>query len=302
MAKWCRWAPSSAPRHTRIEIIDKIHNGSIGRAYFANTWYTNVRKSIGVGKGVPVPATLDWDLFQGPAPRQAYKDNVQPYNWHWFKTWGTGETLNNGTHEVDVARWALNVAYPKTVTATAGRFHFKDDWQFYDTMVTSFDYGDSMLSWDGKCCNGMKLYGRDRGVCVMGTTGSVIVDRDGYEVYDLKGNKTSEFKMPQTTSSADTIGADSMTDLHFANFIAAIRTGEKPRQPIAQGNVAVTLMQLSNIAWEVGRELRIDATDGKVLDDAAAMKYWGRDYEPGWAPSPLARMLSRAGLSFRCNL
>jgi predicted dehydrogenase len=84
--------------HT-IEIVDKIHNGLIGRAYFGKAWYSNVRKSIGVGKVVPVPAQLDWELFQGPAPRQAYKDNVQPYNWHWFKTWGTGESLNNGTHE-----------------------------------------------------------------------------------------------------------------------------------------------------------------------------------------------------------
>jgi predicted dehydrogenase len=269
--------------HT-IEIVDKIHNGSIGRAYFAKTWYGNMRKSIGTGKPAAVPATLDWDLFQGPAPREAYRDNVQPYNWHWFKTWGTGESLNNGTHEVDVARWALDVAYPQSVTSTAGRYHFKDDWQFYDTMVTSFAYEDKMLSWDGRCCNNMKLYGRDRGVCVMGTTGSVIVDRDGYEVYDLKGNKTSEFKMPHTTSSADTIGADSMTDLHFGNFIAAMQTGEKLRQPVAQGNVAVTLMQLSNIAWEVNRELKTDPATGKVMGDPEAMKYWDRKYEPGWAP------------------
>ena len=92
--------------HT-IEIVKKIHDGLIGRAYYAKCWYTNARKSIGVGKGAPVPATLDWDLWQGPAPRQPYKDNVQPYNWHWFHIWGTGETLNNGTHEVDVCRWAL---------------------------------------------------------------------------------------------------------------------------------------------------------------------------------------------------
>jgi predicted dehydrogenase len=269
--------------HT-IEIVDKIHNGSIGRAYFAKTWYSNMRKSIGVGKPAPVPATLDWDLFQGPAPREAYRDNVQPYNWHWFKTWGTGESLNNGTHEVDVARWALDVGYPQSVTSTAGRYQFKDDWQFYDSMVTSFAYDDKMLSWEGKCCNNMKYYGRDRGVCVMGTTGSVVVDRDGYEIYDLKGNKTSEYKTPHTTSSADTVGADSMTDLHFGNFIAAIQTGEKLRQPVAQGNVAVTLMQLSNIAWEVNRELKTDPATGKVIGDAEAMKYWDRKYEPGWAP------------------
>jgi predicted dehydrogenase len=55
--------------HT-IEIVNKIHSGLIGRAYFAKCWYDNTRKSIGVGKPVPVPATLDWDLWQGPAPRQ----------------------------------------------------------------------------------------------------------------------------------------------------------------------------------------------------------------------------------------
>jgi hypothetical protein len=74
--------------------VDKIHNGLIGRAYFAKAWYTNQRKSIGFGKPAPVPSTLDWDLWQGPAPRRPYTDNIQPYNWHWFKFYGTGETLN----------------------------------------------------------------------------------------------------------------------------------------------------------------------------------------------------------------
>src|ERR1022692_4736881 len=53
--------------HT-IEVVDKIGNGLIGRAYYAKAWYSNTRKSIGVGKVVPVPAELDWDLWQGPAP------------------------------------------------------------------------------------------------------------------------------------------------------------------------------------------------------------------------------------------
>jgi predicted dehydrogenase len=270
--------------HT-IEIVDKIHNGAIGRAYFAKAWYSNVRKSIGTGKEAPVPAQLDWDLWQGPAPRVAYRDNVQPYNWHWFKTWGTGETLNNGTHEVDVCRWALGVDFPHRITASGGRYQFKDDWQYYDTLMTSFDYDDKMISWECKCCNGMKYYGRDRGSTIVGTTGSVLVDRDGYEVYDLKGNKTSEFKTnKEKTSSSDLTGRDSMTDLHFANFIAAIRKGEKLNAPIAVGNVAVTMLQLSNVAWEVNRELCLDAKDGKIQDDAHAMKYWGREYEKGWAP------------------
>jgi predicted dehydrogenase len=271
--------------HT-IEIVERIHADLIGRPYFAKAWYSNVRKSIGVGKEVAVPAQLNWDLWQGPAPRRAYRDDVHPYNWHWFRIYGTGEALNNGTHEIDVCRWAMGVEYPKRVTSSGGRYHFKDDWEFYDTLITSFAYEDAMMSWEGKSCEGMKYYGRDRGSTIMGTNGTVLVDRDGYEIYDLKGNKTSEFKVKASgaTSSADTIGADSMTDLHFANFIAGIRKGEKLNAPIEVGNVAVTMLQLSNIAWEVKRELHLDTRDGRIQADPEAMNMWGREYESGWAP------------------
>jgi hypothetical protein len=75
-----------------------------------------------------------------------------------------------------------------------------------------------------------------------------------------------------------------MTDLHFANLIAGIRQGEKLHSPIAVGNVAVTMLQLSNIAWETGRELHLDTADGKIQNDDEAMKMWGRTYEKGWEP------------------
>jgi predicted dehydrogenase len=267
-----------------IDVINQIHNGLVGRAYSAKAWYSNTRKSIGIGKVAPVPSTLDWDLWQGPAPRQTFKDNVQPYNWHWFKTWGTGEALNNGTHEIDVCRWALGVNLPNRVTASGGRYQFKDDWQFYDTLDTSFEYDDKLISWVNKSCSGMKLYNRDRGVVIVGTTGSIVLDTGGYEIYDLKGNKTSEHLVGKAADSSDITGADSMTDKHFANFIAAIRTGERLTQPVESGNISVTMLQLSNIAWEVQRELRLDATTGHILNDHDAMKFWDREYEKGWAP------------------
>jgi predicted dehydrogenase len=269
---------------TIIEAIDKIHNGLIGTPYFAKAWYVNTRKSIGIGKEVQVPATLDWDLWQGPAPRRPYHDNYHPYNWHWFKQWGTGETLNNGTHEIDVCRWALDVDLPHRITASGGRYHFKDDWQFYDTLVTSYEYPDKAISWEGRCCEGMKVYDRSRGSVIMGTTGSIILDPGGYEVYNLKGDKTSEVKTESAHESSDLVGSDSMTVLHFANFIAAIKKGEKLHSPVSIGNVAVTMLQLSNVAWEVSRELHLDPKDGKIKNDAEAAKLWGREYEPGWAP------------------
>jgi predicted dehydrogenase len=267
--------------HT-IKIVQQIHDGLIGRAYFAKAWYVNTRKSMGIGKEVAVPEWLNWELWQGPVPRSAYKDNIHPYNWHWLRRYGTGEALNNGTHEVDICRWALDVDYPNQVTANGGRYQWKDDWQFYDTLVTNFVYPDKMLTWEGRSCQGMKIYGRDRGSLIHGTKGAVLVDREGYEVYDWNGKKIDEFTTGKENSSSDLLSRDSMTDLHFENLINGIRTGEPLHSPIVIANVSVTILQLSNIAWIVNRELNLDTTTGHVLNDPEAMKMWSREYEKGW--------------------
>jgi predicted dehydrogenase len=265
-----------------IKMIQKIHDGFIGEPYLAKAWYANTRQSMGIGKPAPVPEWLNWDLWQGPAPRHEYMDNVHPYNWHWLRRYGTGETLNNGTHEVDVCRWALGVDFPQTVTATGGRYQFKDDWQFYDTLITNFGYPGKTLSWEGRCCQGMKVYDRDRGSAIHGTKGTVVIDRDGYDVYDWKGKQIDQFRTGHTTSSSDTLGIDTMTDAHFANFISAIKTGEKLNSPIQIANIAVTMLLLSNIAYFMDRTLHLDTKNAHILNDPEAMKLWGRQYEKGW--------------------
>ncbi|MBN2007966.1 Gfo/Idh/MocA family oxidoreductase [candidate division KSB1 bacterium] len=265
-------------------IIKRIHSGLIGRVYYCKAWYSNTRTSIGVGKEVPVPDYLDWELWQGPAPRRQYKDNIHPYNWHWFWHWGAGETLNNGTHEVDISRWALQVGYPQQITATGGRYHDNDDWEFYDTLITNFEYGDEMIAWEGLSCQGKKYYNRGRGTTVHGTEGTVLIDRDGFIVFDRDENVVEEYKKPVEDASMDIVGAGPMTTWHFQNFINAIRMGEKLNSPIYEGNVAVTMLQLSNIAWKTRRSLQIDPANGHIRHDKKAMQMWSREYENGWEP------------------
>ncbi|NND70734.1 MAG: Gfo/Idh/MocA family oxidoreductase, partial [Rhodothermales bacterium] len=106
------------------EAIEDIQSGIIGDVYMGKAWYANTRGPIGKGKASPVPEWLDWELWQGPAPRVPFKDNIVHYNWHWFWNWGTGEINNNGTHEIDICRWALGVTYPSRVTSSGGRYHF----------------------------------------------------------------------------------------------------------------------------------------------------------------------------------
>jgi hypothetical protein len=116
--------------------------GVIGNVFLANCFYARRRQPIGFGKKIAPPAELNWDLWQGPAPRTAYRDNLHPYNWHWFWHWGTGEALNNGTHLLDVARWGLNVKLPTQVNSFGGRWHDVglDDWECPDTQEIQLEF------------------------------------------------------------------------------------------------------------------------------------------------------------------
>jgi predicted dehydrogenase len=273
----------SSPR--AIEAVQAIAAGAIGRPYFARAWYANRRRAIGRGKAAPVPRELDYELWQGPAPRTPYRDNVVHYNWHWFRRWGTGEICNNGTHEIDVARWALGVDYPVRVTSVGGRYHFDDDWEFTDTQEAGFEFeGQKTIVWQGLSCNGYPTQNRGRGTIVQGTAGSMVLDQDGYTVYDLENKVVKESVAQASRDPLAPSGDDELTGLHVANFVEAVRTGAALHQPIDEGAKSVLLCHLGNIAQWTGRALRTDPASGRIVGDDEAMRFWHREYAPGWAP------------------
>jgi predicted dehydrogenase len=268
-----------------LEVLNLVRAGQIGTPYLARGWYANTRTGIGKGKVVPVPPNLDYEMWQGPAPRTPYRDNIIHYNWHWFTNWGTGEICNNGTHEIDVGRWILGVDYPTSVVSTGGRFHYADDWQFPDTQEATFVFdGEKSIIWQGQSCNGLDLYERSRGTAVLGTNGSVVVDRDGYVVYDLKNKKVKEVNAAPKGDSLNTVGDDWLTQLHIDNFVSAVRTGTKLSAPIEDGAITGMLCHLGTISQQVGRKLTTDPKTGHILHDADASKLWSREYDPRWKP------------------
>ncbi len=266
--------------------IKEIKEGIIGDVYAAKAFYANARRPIGKGKIINVPDFLDWDLWQGPAPREDYRDNIHPYNWHWFRTWGTGEIHNNGTHEIDICRWALGVDYPTRVVSTGGRLHHKgDDWEWFDTQTASYEFaGGKTITWEGRSCNAYKPSG-GRGVTIFGTKGTILLDRSKYELFDLEGNNIKQdLEEDQGTSNntSDTRGFDGLTVTHMRNFVSAIRDNAKLNAPIDNAAISTHLCHLGNMAQDLKESLIIDPKTGKVVNNKKATSMWKREYEKGW--------------------
>lgn len=267
--------------------IRELHEGVIGRPYYAKTWYTNNRESIGFGKTTQIPDWLDFDLWQGPAPRRPYKDNLIHYNWHWFWHWGTGEALNNGTHMADLARWGLQADYPTKVTSAGGRYRFQDDWETPDTQHIDIEFGNgSLLTWEGRSCNGKSIEGSTVGVIFYGEKGSLLIESGNtYKIFDLKSKLLKEVKNDLRAEARDTSGPGQELDaFHIRNFFDAIRKGTTLHSDILSGHKSTLLMQLGNIAQHVGRTLHTDPANGRILHDKEAMGLWKRAYEKGWEP------------------
>ena len=268
-----------------IQAIKDIRDGIIGEAYKGEAYYSNNRGSIGIGKVVDVPSHLDWDMWQGPAPRKAYRDNIHPYNWHWFKHWGTGEIHNNGTHEIDVCRWALGVGMPTSVTSFGGKYTFQDDFEFPDNQEVTYTFeGNKLITWTGHSRGLIQPKQPGRGITIYGSKGVITLSRDSYELYDLGGKLIKQQLEASKSGTTDLQGGGDLTTMHINNFFNGIRKGEVLNAPIHDGAISTLYCHLGNLAQEAGETLHIDAKTGKIKNNKKIKNSitLAREYDKNW--------------------
>lgn len=281
-----------------IKAVDEIKSKKlIGEIKYAKSWYNTARKPIGKGKVVPVPKWLDWDLWQGPAPRTDFRDNIVHYNWHWFRRWGTGECGNNQVHFIDISRWLLDVDFPEEVVSTGGKYFMPpdQDWEWPDVHTATYKFpGNKIITWEGTCCvNSNPYMGLSTAAMVYGDNGSVLFTPGGSVVlYDPKGTVVKEWipdgvsKDKQITNTDNRSGAGWLdaTGRHIENFADAIRAADPlaARAHADIGTKSTFLSLAANVAQTTGETLKICPTTGKLLSGGEAAKLWSREYEKGW--------------------
>lgn len=254
------------------EAIDKLHAGAIGKIHLARCYYTNLRGPIPEGSTMQPPAELDFDLWQGPAPRVPYRSNILHYTWHWFWHWGGGELANNGVHGLDLCRWGLQVDYPTRVISSGGRYWFQDEQETPDVQAAVFEFeGNKQMTWDATSCN---QHGVDYFCAFFGDQGSLELDENGkYRIYDRQDKLIEE---------GGQAGGGQLE--HLTNFVECVRanSAERLNQPILEGHKSTLLCHLGNIAYRTGQTVNVDTSTGHIIDNSEQQSLWQRAYDPAW--------------------
>ncbi len=267
---------------TLQQAAKELKDGIIGRPYYGKAWYSNSRAPIGIGKKIPVPSSLDWELWQGPAPRADYVDNLVHYNWHWRWAYGTGESCNNGTHEIDCCRWFLDVDFPESVDSVGGRLTGNDDWIAPDTQISTFQFpGKKMISWEGRSSKTMQLEPSARGFTIFAEGGSLVNLGGGdYTLYDPAGKKIKSIDPAVKADATNTVSSTGNLDLlHTGNFIDSIQGKASLSSPVQEMWKSVLLCHLANVSIRSGERLNVDANTGHLLSKSTL---WGRDYHKAY--------------------
>lgn len=264
----------SRSRPSTIQAIEVAHSGKLGRVLMAKAWNAQQRDDIGTKTNSSIPAGVNFDTWVGPAEMVPFNENRFHYKWHWHWNFGTGDMGNDGAHQVDQARWALQTGLPTRISGSGAKYFFKDDQQTPDTMNLTFDYGDKGLVWEMRIWHDYGLEGLDNAIAVYGTEGFLHIGRWnrqwGYRVFDKAGKLVTEHQ-------------DNQPDFHMQNFVDCIASRKRPNCDIEIGHISSALCHLGNIVHRTGRNIAFNPTNESIPNDPEAAAMLKRKYRNHWA-------------------
>ena len=261
------------------EAVDFVHSGQLGmiRTVKVSCYQGWMRPQPVVADSAP-PTGVDYATWLGPAPKRPFNASRFHFHFRWFWDYAGGLMTDWGVHLLDYALLGMKAEAPKTISALGGKFAYPElSQETPDTLTTLYEFDGFNLVWDSAMGIDNGSYGRTHCIAFIGTNGTLILDRGGWEVIEEKQSK-SKVSKPLVKSS------DNGVDKHWQNFTEAIRTNKKEILTCnaeAASHVA-TVAQMGNIAFRSGQKLTWDKAKAKFTDEAINNKYLVKQYHNGY--------------------
>ena len=282
--KYNRIVQGGTQSRSSVELMEAaayLRRGELGKIQWARGLCYKARPSIGRTSGPqPLPATIDYDLWSGPAPlvpsrRNTPGNGTVHYDWHWFWNYGGGDIANQGVHQMDICRWLVGAeGLPPSAMSIGGRFGYEDDAETPNTQIAVLNYEPAPIIFEVRGLptkagmKAMDAYRTVRGI------GLVVQCENGYfapgetgggAVYDNQGRKIKTF--------AGTGG-----DQHQANFIAAVKSRKESdlNGRLENLHFSTCLCHFANISYRLGAEKSNDAIKDAVAGHELTKEAFGR--------------------------
>ena len=279
------------------KAVEIVRNGDLGQITFVRTWNYGNDKVEGIGNppdSAP-PATLDWDMWLGPAPMRAFNANrfgVDPNdryfsNFRWFWDYAGGMMTDWGVHWLDIVQMAFNEEVPTQINALGGKLFVKDNSETPDTLQVTYSYPSGcIVTYERRSANSQSMFGKDGGILFCGTKGTMFLDRGGYRVVPEvsvkrpteRGGKT---EITPLMEAVEVKSEDGGNLNHWANFLSCVKTRQRPISDIEVCNRSTATCLLGNVALRSKLQLDFNPKTWTV-EQAAAKPFLHREYRKPW--------------------
>ncbi|HUK19835.1 MAG TPA: Gfo/Idh/MocA family oxidoreductase [Bryobacteraceae bacterium] len=267
----------SGPHYQKA--VEIVRSGGLGKvAHVSASMVRNALPGVGQYPDAQPPADLDWDMWLGPAPYKPYNKLRCLYNFRWFWDYSGGQMTNMGAHDLDIARWALDSRGPVAVAGFGGRLCLQDGGETPDVQEVIFQFpGGTVVTWSVREMNAAP----QPTLVFHGTKGTLAITRSGYQIKaEHWGNGPN--REPQTEDSSMPGNNNEQHRLHIRHFIDCVKNRKRPISDVEDGHLTAVMCHLGNIATRLGRSVRWDSENERILGDPEANQWLARPYRAPW--------------------
>jgi predicted dehydrogenase len=259
-----------------VDAIKYLKSGKLGRIRTCKAWsYVDWKGAVPKVPDSPVPEGVNYDMWLGPAPKRPFNKNRFHFTWRWYWEYGNGVMTDWGVHLIDYILYGMNRSVPESVMAVGGKYAFPDDDMVTpDTLTAVYDFKDFTLIWEHTIGIGLGNWQRPHGMSYIGENGTLVLDRNGWEVVPEK-------KKIEAVPVQKSVGSG--LDLHVRNFLDCVKdkTPQKLNAGIDIGRNVALVAQMGNIAYRTGEKVFWN-NDKQQFSTATANKLITPVYNNGW--------------------